>query len=90
MEDNKDNDSESKTLYSKLIQKMNKAGTRQVGALKIEVKEFEGYKFVQITQRKESFGTPGTTTHRPAKETWVTFDPKNDEVKKAFQEAFKI
>ena len=79
----------SETLFTKVIPKMNKSGSRQVGSMKIEVKTFEEFKFIQMSQTKEAFGQVGSDEYKPAKETWVTFDPKNKEIKDALSEAFK-
>lgn len=57
--------------FSKVIPKMNKAGNVQTGAMLVELKEFEGVKFIQMTQTKEAF------KQTPAKKSWITFDPGN-------------
>lgn len=81
------NDS-NEPLFLKVIPKVSGKGV-QVGWLKIEVKVYDGNKFAQITQRKEAFGSPNSPTYKPAKETWITFNPSDDEIKKALGECFK-
>jgi hypothetical protein len=75
-------EAQSETLFSKVVDKTNKAGNA-VGRYTIEVKTFDGFKFVQITQEKFAFGST------PAKRSWVTFDPDNKDLKDALSEAFK-
>lgn len=86
VDDKNDSETEkvSETLFSKVIPKMTKDNKSQVGSHLIEVKTFEGHKFIQITQEKFAFG------NQPAKKSWITLDPANDELKKALSEAFKI
>jgi hypothetical protein len=81
---------ENEVLYSKVIPKFTSDGTRQVGSLKVEVKLFNDNKFVQLSQRKEAFGRPGSADYKPAKDTWVTINPEDKSVKDALMEAFKI
>ena len=76
-------ESKSETLFSKVIPKMNKSGTSQVGSHLVETKTFEGHKFIQVTQEKYAFG------NIPAKKSWVTINPEDDELKKAISEAYK-
>lgn len=84
-----ENTAQSEVLFSKIIPKMNKSGDRQVGNLKVETKVFDGYKFIQLTQHKEGFGMPGSSNYQPPKDSWVTFDPKNKDIKEALLEAVK-
>jgi len=90
MVDKNETASDSKTLLTKVIPKMNKAGSRQVGSMKIELKEFEGYKFIQMSQHKEGFGQSGSSRYRPTKDSWVTFDPNDKAIKEALQQAYKL
>ena len=85
----KDDESQSESLYKKVIPKMNKAGSRQVGSHTIELKSFDGHIFIQITQVKEAFGNPGMEGYKPAKTTWITIDPKEKEIKEALAQAYK-
>lgn len=78
------NGDESETLYSKVIPKMNKAKTSQVGSFLIEVKTFAGHKFIQITQEKFAFG------NQPPKKSWVTLNPDDKDIKDALSEAYKV
>jgi hypothetical protein len=71
----------SEVLYGKLVPKLNKAGSREVGSMSIELKSFEGIKFIQLTQHKQAFGD------KPAKDQWVTFDPTNKAIIDAILEA---
>jgi anti-sigma28 factor (negative regulator of flagellin synthesis) len=90
MEEKKqDNGSVSETLYQQELAKFNKAGTNQVGSYKIETKTYEGHKFVQITQKKNSFGQPGSENYKPEKTTWVTFDPQDNDLIASLKEAIK-
>lgn len=73
---------ESKTLYSKPINKFSKSG-RVVGSLLIETKVFGENKFIQITQEKSAFGD------KPASKRWITFDPNSSEIQDALREALK-
>jgi len=83
VEDKNGSESKAETLYSKVIPKMTKDGKSQVGSHLIEVKIFEGHKFLQITQEKFAFAD------KPAKKTWVTIDPADKEIKEALTEAYK-
>lgn len=89
VDDNKSEDL-SAVLFNKTLPKMSKDGSRLVGSLKVEVKTFEGYKFLQLTQVKEAFGIAGTDGYRPQKVSWVTLDPSNKEVIETLEAAFKI
>ena len=84
-----DSEEVSETLYTKVIPKMNKAGSRQVGSITIEVKTFAGAKFIQLTQNKSAYGFQGSPGYKPEKNTWVTFDPSNKDLKDALSEAYK-
>lgn len=82
-EENNQEEPESKTLYSKVVHK-----TLRNGAISqshtVEVKKFGEATFMQITQDKMPFGS------QPAKRTWITMDPKNEELKSAVAEGFKV
>lgn len=77
-----ENKAQSETLYSQVINKLSKNG-RVVGSMAVETKIFDNYKFIQLTQDKSAFG------NQPAKRSWVTIDPSNEEIKKAISEAYK-
>lgn len=89
VDDKNDSERQSETLYSKVIPKFNKAGSRQVGSMTVETKVIDGSKFVQLTQHKEAFGSPGSEGFKPAKDSWVTFDPSDKALKDAIAEAVK-
>lgn len=73
---------ESKTLFSKVVHKKLDNGAITQSHT-IEAKEFDGTQFIQITQDKMPFG------NQPAKRSWITLDPKNNELKSAIIDAFK-
>lgn len=81
--ENESSEPKSETLFKKLIPKMNKAGSMQVGSMTVEVKTYDGSKFIQLTQVKEAFGD------RPQKKTWITMNPDDKEIKEALSEAYK-
>jgi hypothetical protein len=79
----------SETLFTKEIPKMNKAGSIQVGTYRISTKIYNENKFIEIYQKKNSFGGVNTPNYRPEKQAWVTFDPADKRIKEALQEAYK-
>lgn len=82
--DKTEDTSKSEEIYTKTIPKMTRDGAHQVGSLLIELKVYEGYKFVQITQEKLPFGD------KPGKTSWVTLDPSDKRVREALSEVFKL
>lgn len=75
-------ETESKTLFSKVVNKLASNG-RVVGSMTIEVKTFDGHKFIQLTQEKASYG------NQLGKRGFVTFNPAEKEIKEAIFEAYK-
>jgi hypothetical protein len=83
-----DNKKQQEPIFKRVIPKLNKAGDRQIGSISVELKEFESYKFIQITQVKESFGYPGSEIYKPGKTTWITLDPTDIAVQQAIQDCY--
>lgn len=78
----------SEVLFSKVINKSSKSG-RHVGSLTVSTEVFDETKFVKIKQVKEAFGTPNTAGYKARSEQWITFDPDNEEIKDALEEAMR-
>lgn len=82
-EKQKNQENEAKTLFSQKIDKMNKDGTRMVGSYLVETKIFNDVPFVMVTQQKFAFG------NQPAKKSWITFNPKDEDLLSALQTSVK-
>lgn len=83
-----DEKKEFETISSVTVPKVSKAN-KQVGSHVIDVKSFDGNKFIQITQNKDAFGNPNSPKYKPASSSSITLDPKNKKVMDAIAEAYK-
>ena len=72
----------STTLLDKTVTiKTAKGDTK--GSLRVEVKELDTTKFIQLTQERNAFG------NTPAVKRFITIDPSNEDVKALIGEAYK-
>lgn len=74
---------ETKVLSTKVINNEGKYG-RVNSAITIEVKEYNGHKFIQLTQDKYPYG------NKPASRTSLTLNSGNDNLKQSLIEAFEL
>lgn len=74
---------DKKVLNSKVINKTAENG-RVLESVEVAVIEYNGKKFIQLTKDKAGYGATAP------KRQLITIDPKNEELKKAIAEAYKI